>query len=302
MFQLSLSAGKKLIQASAPICPSLACFNLKEKPEPAHFQLICCLNPMEYFVPKGSIVREIWGKGDTTLFIFAGASAEFALNKAVDWLYFTGKLPADPLGRLFSTVSYARQIVFSENETALQAIDRITAIHAGVEEKRGSRIPDWAYRDVLFMLIGYSISAYEMVERKLLEKEKEEVFEVFYRVGHRMGIPDLPTSYQEWEKVRKEHLRRNYTNSHFTQDLYKQYRKHLGPIRYFLLLEAQILVVPERVRELLNLRKLSFLTPILAVYKFSRRLKLDWLLKSLILPSAYKKEIAELDVAACVSS
>ncbi|MBW3546505.1 MAG: DUF2236 domain-containing protein, partial [Bacteroidetes bacterium] len=68
---------------------------------------------MEYFVDKHSVVREIWGKGDTILFIFAGASAEFALNKAVDWLYFTGKLPADPLKRLFSTVSYAKAIVFS---------------------------------------------------------------------------------------------------------------------------------------------------------------------------------------------
>ena len=67
---------------------------------------------MEYFVQPGSIVRKIWGKGDTVLFVFAGASAEFALNKAVDWLYFTGKLPADPLGRLFSTVMYARLIVF----------------------------------------------------------------------------------------------------------------------------------------------------------------------------------------------
>jgi len=66
----------------------------------------------EYFVRENSIVRKIWGKSDTILFIFAGASAEFALNKAVDWLYFTGKLPQDPLGRLFSTVSYARSIVF----------------------------------------------------------------------------------------------------------------------------------------------------------------------------------------------
>ena len=73
--------------------------------------LVLFLN-MEYFVEKDSVVREIWGKGDTILFIFAGASAEFALNKAVDWLYFTGKLPADPLGRLFSTVTYARNIVF----------------------------------------------------------------------------------------------------------------------------------------------------------------------------------------------
>lgn len=54
---------------------------------------------MEYFVSRFSIVRKIWGKSDTVLFIFAGASAEFALNKAVDWFYFTGKLPADPIGR-----------------------------------------------------------------------------------------------------------------------------------------------------------------------------------------------------------
>ena len=79
---------------------------------------------MEYFVSKESIVRTIWGKGDTILFIFAGSAAEFALNKAVDWLYFTGKLPADPLGRLFETVSYAREIVFSEKQKALVAIDR----------------------------------------------------------------------------------------------------------------------------------------------------------------------------------
>src|SRR5215216_2966714 len=122
---------------------------------------------MEFFVAKESVVREIWGKGDTILFIFAGASAEFALNKAVDWLYFTGRLPADPLGRLFSTVMYARLIVFSEKGKAFNAIDKITAIHAAVESNRGAQIPDWAYRDVLFMLIHYSIASYELLERKL---------------------------------------------------------------------------------------------------------------------------------------
>jgi len=108
---------------------------------------------MEFFVDKESVVRKIWGNGDTVLFIFAGASAEFALNKAVDWLYFTGRLPADPLGRLFSTVAYARLIVFSELNKAYQVIDKMYDIHAAVEEKRGAKIPDWAYRDVLFMLI-----------------------------------------------------------------------------------------------------------------------------------------------------
>src|ERR1700704_2369637 len=110
---------------------------------------------MEFFAGKESVVRKIWGKGDTVLFVFAGASSEFALNKAVDWLYYTGRLPADPLGRLFSTVTYARQIVFLEKEAANEAIDKITAIHSSVEKSRGSTIPDWAYRDVLFMLIYY---------------------------------------------------------------------------------------------------------------------------------------------------
>src|SRR3954453_5433407 len=116
---------------------------------------------MEYFVKQDSVVRKVWGTSDIILFIFAGAAAEFALNKAVDWLYFTGKLPKDPLGRLFSTVSYARKIVFSSMDDANKAIDTIRHIHGAVEQSRGSTIPDWAYRDVLFMLIHYSIAAYE---------------------------------------------------------------------------------------------------------------------------------------------
>ena len=60
------------------------------------------------------------------------------------------------------------------------------SIHSGVEKSRGAYIPDWAYRDVLFMLIHYSIASFEVLERKLTEEEKEEVFDVFYRVGARM--------------------------------------------------------------------------------------------------------------------
>jgi hypothetical protein len=251
---------------------------------------------MELFVNKDSIVREIWGKGDTILFIFAGASAEFALNKAVDWLYFTGRLPADPLGRLFSTVRYARQIVFSENDAALRAIDKMRMIHSAVETARGDKIPDWAYRDVLFMLIHYSISSFEVLERKLSEAEKGDVFYVFQRVGSRMGIKGLPATYQEWLVMRADHLNNDLEKSNYTVDLYKQYRKHLGPIRYKLLVEGQILVVPEKVNSLLSLGNTSLLTPILLFYKLSRKVKLDWFMKSLVLPQEYKKQIKDLDV------
>lgn len=252
---------------------------------------------MQYFVNKESIVREIWGKGDTILFIFAGSAAEFALNKAVDWLYFTGRLPADPLGRLFSTVQYARTIVFAEQQDALNAIDKITAIHTAVEQARGSKIPEWAYRDVLFMLIHYSIAAFELLERKLTNDEKEDVYRVFYRLGDRMGLQELPSDYKKWMQARKEHLQTNLVKSDFTIDLFRQYRKHLGAVRYMLLTEGQKLVVPESVRRLLGFSKASLLSLILPVYKGSRVIKLDWLLKSIVLPAEYKQQIRDLDIA-----
>lgn len=251
---------------------------------------------MQFFVEKKSIVRKIWGKSDTVLFIFAGAAAEFALNKAVDWLYFTGKLPSDPLGRLFSTVSYARKIVFSSTDEAYGAIDTLRKIHNAVEQNRGSAIPDWAYRDVLFMLIHYSIAAYELLEKKLSEEEKEEVYDVFYRVGTRMGLTSLPPTYVEWLPVRHEHLMENLQRSTYTDDLFKQYKKHLGAIRYKILVEGQKLVVPDTVKELLHFHGFSLMTPIVPLYKISRMLKIDWLLKNMLLPSAYKAQIDEIDV------
>ncbi len=252
---------------------------------------------MHYFVDKNSVVRTIWGKSDTILFIFGGAAAEFALNKAVDWLYYTGRLPQDPLGRLFSTVTYARQIVFSDLEGANRSIDKIAAIHTAVEQRRGGRIPDWAYRDVLFMLIHYSISSYELLERKLTSSEKEEVFNVFYRVGLRMGLTGLPANYEAWQIMRVKQLQGNLHNSDFTMDLFKQYRKHLGWFRYLLLLEGQKLVVPSQVAKLLHFNRLYLLKPVLLVYRICRMLKLDNLLKAAILPKEYKAEIKQLDVA-----
>ncbi len=249
-----------------------------------------------YFVNKNSIVRDIWGKSDTILFIFAGASAEFALNKAVDWLYFTGKLPADPIGRLFSTVSYARKIVFSDTETAKHAIDTMTKIHANVENKRGYNIPDWAYRDVLFMLIDYSIRSYELLERKLKLTEKEEVFNVFLKVGIDMNMQGLPKTFSEWETMRQEHLQNNLEYSNYTTDLYKQYQKHLGLTRYKILLETQKLLAPKEIYTLLNFKHAPILKPLISLYKLSRTFKIDWIFKALLLPPQYKKQIKKLDI------
>ena len=252
---------------------------------------------MQGFVKNHSIVKTIWGKSDTVLFIFAGASAEFALNKAVDWLYFTGKLPADPIGRLFSTVRYARRIVFAPMEEAHEAIDTMRNIHLAIEKNRGFSIPDWAYRDVLFMLIHYSIASYELLEKKLTDEEKEEVYNVFYRVGDGMGLKDLPLNYEAWLPVRTSHLKEDLQKSDYTIDLFKQYKKHLGAMRYKVLIEAQKLVIPESVKTLMKFSDLSWLKPAVPMYKFSRLIRLDGLIKHLLLPSEYKAQIKELDIA-----
>jgi uncharacterized protein (DUF2236 family) len=249
---------------------------------------------VRYFVVKGSIVRKIWGNPDTTLFIFAGGAAEFALNKAVDWLYFTGRLPADPIGRLFSTVGYAKKIVFSEEEDALRAIDQITAIHKNVEANRGAKIPEWAYRDVLYMLIDYSIRAFEVLERKMTETEKAEAFIVFNAVGLRMGITGLPENYSDWKKSRDQHLEMDMAYSAFTADLYKQYRKHLGPVRFAILKQAQNLITPPQVRKLLALNGIKLLIPLISIYKLFRLFKLDGPVKDLILPTRYRSQILAL--------
>ncbi|MBO9594741.1 MAG: DUF2236 domain-containing protein [Niabella sp.] len=250
---------------------------------------------MQFFVEKHSIVRKIWGKSDTVLFIFAGAAAEFALNKAVDWLYFTGKLPADPVGRLFSTVQYAQTIVFAPLNQAEEAISRMRNIHQAVEQSRGRSIPDWAYRDVLFMLVYYSIASYELLEKQLTPEEKEEVYNVFFRVGTLMGLQALPPTYAEWLPVRNQHLLHNLQKSTYTANLFMQYKKQLGALRFKILLEGQKLVVPNRVKELLNVTGFSFLIPVVPLYKASRLIKIDGLLKNLLLPPRYRNQVRRLD-------
>ncbi len=250
---------------------------------------------INYFTKSDSIVRTIWGKADTILFIFAGASAEFALNRAVDWLYFTGKLPADPLGRLFSTVAYSRMILFADNETALHCIDQLISIHEQVESKRGEKIPAEAYLEVLYMLVDYSIRAYELLERKLGEHEKQEVFHVFKRVGDRMALAGIAKNYQQYLSGRAKQLQAGICQSKYTADLFSQYQKHLGIPRFLVLKQAQLLVAPAEVSQKLHLDTFKWLKPVLYLYKLFRLLKIEGRLKTLLMPPAYIKQIAALD-------
>ncbi len=250
----------------------------------------------EWFVKPDSIVRTIWGSSDTILFIFAGAAAEFALNKSVDWLFFTGKLPADPIGRMFSTVEYARQIVFAPHEKACNAIGHIVKIHEQVELGRGAKIPMEAYLDVLYMLIAYSIAAYECLERKLTLEEKEAVYAVFYEVGSRIHLSDLPIGYKQWEIARSKHLQLRLVKSDFTEKLLMQYKKHLGAVRYHILEMVQSHLLPQEVNRQLGVKKSKILPFVLATYKMFKNIGIAKPFQIMLLPKLYREQVFQLDV------
>jgi len=176
---------------------------------------------MAEFVDRRSIVRRIWGDPDLILLIFAGSAAEFALNRAVDWLFFTGEIPGDPIGRLFSTVRYAQEIVFVDEETAQHTLNRINASHQAVEKQRSATIPEWAYRDVLYMLVDYSERAHALLYRRLSKSEQNELYSVFLRIGEGLSIRDLPATYEEWRVDRQRHMVRGLTYSRHTSLLFE---------------------------------------------------------------------------------
>ena len=242
-------------------------------------------------------MRTIWGSPDLVFLIFAGAAAEFALNRAVDWLFFTGVIPRDPIGRLFSTVRYAQQIVFADEEMAQQTLKRINAKHNSVERQRGQTIPDWAYRDVLYMLIDYSERAYRLLNQPLSASQQNDLYSVFRRIGEAMSIPELPESYDDWRVDRRRHLLRDLQHSRHTSLLYRQYRKHLGPFRYFLLLEVQAVLVPDEVRRLLLLDGSNIVAGLARTYGKIDSEGLQSIVHQVLIPQKYSSELLSLKSA-----
>lgn len=250
---------------------------------------------VEAFVHPNSIVRRIWGDADLVLLVFAGAAAEFALNRAVDWLFFTGKVPRNPLQRLLSTAHYAQQIALADRATAELTLQKIRTAHAAVERERGTRIPDWAHRDVLYLLVEYSERAFRMLYRPLRQAEQQELWEAFRRVGTGLGIPELPLSYTDWRIDRERHLERDLIFSEETAALYAAYRRHLGSWRYALLRQVQAALLPERVRRLLNLPQRMWLRRLLPLYPVLAELGLRSKIQWALIPPEHRAAVQRLD-------
>src|SRR5438552_3601623 len=137
-----------------------------------------------------NLVRQIWSHPECVLLIFAGSSAEFALNPAADWLFFTGRLPADPIERFVSTIIYSQQVIFAESPAAQShLVQRIKGIHKHVEAQRKYPIADVTYRDVLLMIMAYTLKAYPLVfGADLSESQKDSILHEMASIWREMGI------------------------------------------------------------------------------------------------------------------
>ncbi|WP_304236886.1 DUF2809 domain-containing protein [Jiulongibacter sediminis] len=177
-------------------------------------------------------IKRVWSDPDAILLIFAGCSAEFALSKHVDWLFFTGKIPNQPIDRMVSTLSYAQKLLFTDPETRKIHLQQLVEIHAGVGQKRGFQIPNEAFMDVLNMLIFQTIEAYETCFAKLSQIEKEEIFLEFRSIGEGMQIQNLPNTWEECQQWRAIAMQANYSFSHESNKLFDAYKRNLGSFTF----------------------------------------------------------------------
>lgn len=148
------------------------------------------------------------------------------------------------------------------------------------------------------MLIDYSERAHEILARPLSAADQRELYDVFYRVGMGLGIPDLPPTYAAWRTDREIHLRRDLLNGDGTAALYAQYRNHLGLWRYQLLLRIQSILTPEYVRGLLRLKRAQWLGPLIRFYPIVARAGLRPIIQRLLMPSNYLAAVRALDYGA----
>jgi hypothetical protein len=247
---------------------------------------------------SSTVTRRIWGSPDAILLFFAGGAAEFAAIKAVDWLFFTGRLPGAPVERFFETVRFAQSVFFGDPAGATKAVERINLIHRGVEEARGEEIPPWAYRDMLFILIDYGERAHEVVFGPMTEDERASHFGVALTLGQAMHLSGLPTTYAEYRNQRHQQLLEDYARGHLTDELYASYRRALGSLRYRLLRLVQASVLPEELRGVLQLKPSPIVDELLRRYRFvpGGGNKLHPLHK-VVLPGRFARQLREMERA-----
>ena len=203
-----------------------------------------------------TVVADLWSDPDALMLIFAASSAEFAVNPINEWLFFTGKLPADPVGRFLGTIGYMRQLMLAPSQQEYEAAcGRIRGVHSEVETRRGRKIPDDAYLDVLLMGMHHSVRALEVSRGRRVNAEEAAEFVASYRsMAHHMGVPGFPEDIEAYSRLRRSRLAL-YRTTEYTRKLYAAYRRALGPLAYWMLCKLSPAVVEPDIVPLAGLRR-----------------------------------------------
>ncbi len=237
---------------------------------------------------KENPVRKVWANPDAVLLIFAGASAEFALSKYVDWLFFTGKIPNQPVERMMSTLAYARKLLLAGADERGRALRELVRIHEQVGERRGFYIPNEAFREVLNLLIFYTEKSHHLLFGSLDMEGKNLIISEFKLIGRGMHIEELPENWQEFEKQRNDAIRENYACSDLTKELLDSYRRNLGEWYYRVLVRVYHILLPARLcRKMPGDRPLG--KGIVQVILFFRKTLIRTSVLYLLLPARMRK-------------
>jgi len=204
--------------------------------------------------------RAIWGDADNILLIYAGSAAEFALNPENHWLFYTGKLPSDPLRRFEETLRYQRKLFFTPPEAIPALARHIRRMHVEVEKRRSEeqgeiKISDIAYLQVFSMLIEYGILGFEYLHcRKLARQERETYFNDMRSVALMMEIRDFPEDYNTYLDRRTRMVVSDLQCNRWTWELMKAYRNNLAFVSYWGLLQFQARFIHPTLAARLELR------------------------------------------------
>jgi hypothetical protein len=167
-----------------------------------------------------------------------------------------------------------------------------------VEEARGEEIPQWTYRDMLFILIDYGERAHEVVFGAMTGAERASHFGVGLALGRAMGLGGLPATYADYRDQRHRQLLEDYARGPLTDELYASYRRTLGPLRYRLLRLVQAGVLPEELRGVLRLEPNPLVEELLRCYRFvpggGNKLRP---LHSVLLPGRFVRQLREMERA-----
>lgn len=237
------------------------------------------------------VSRRVWSDPTCMLLVFVGSSAEFPLNPAVDWLFYTGRLPSDPLARFLETVAWLRRLIVADEETRNRDAKKLKKLHEVLEQKRGDTIPALSYRDVLCMNMIYSIRSVPLVTGKELElSEKDAMVRDLSLTGQQMGIQDLPWTWEQLCQQRRERIKK-WVRNDYTSKLLDSYRQALGPLNYEVLISGFPMLVEDEILERLGTGKRWLSSPMKLSMAPLCRTGLCHLVYRILLPSKVKSTV-----------